>query len=55
MTDNRIGDEGAKALSEVLKANTTLKKLYLGSEKNEKEGVRTRNACSQVYRECDPR
>ena len=32
MTDNEIGDEGAKVLSEVLKVNTTLKVLYLWRE-----------------------
>ena len=32
MTDNVIGDEGAKALSEMLKVNTTLKTLNLWSE-----------------------
>ena len=39
MTDNRIGDEGAKSMSEVLKVNTTLATLYLGGEekRNERE------------------
>ena len=32
MTDNKIGDEGAKALSEMLKVNTTLTSLNLWSE-----------------------
>ena len=32
MADNEIGDEGAKAVSEMLKMNTTLKTLNLGSE-----------------------
>ena len=32
MTGNDIGDEGAKALSEMLKVNTTLTSLNLGSE-----------------------
>ena len=32
MTDNKIGDEGAKSMSEVLKRNTTLKSLGLGCE-----------------------
>ena len=32
MEDNEIGDEGAKALSEVLKVNTTLKALKLWRE-----------------------
>ena len=37
MTDNGIRDEGAKALSEGLKANATLKELNLWSEKERKE------------------
>ena len=32
-TDNKIGVEGAKAMSEMLKVNTTLIYLNLGSEK----------------------
>ena len=32
MTDNQIGDEGAKAMSEMLKVNTTLTTLKLLSE-----------------------
>ena len=31
MTENRIGYEGAKAMSEMLKGNTTLKELGLNS------------------------
>ena len=31
-TANNLGDEGARALSEALKANTTLATLYLPSE-----------------------
>ena len=37
MTVNDIGDEGAKALSEGLKANTALKELNLECEDEEKE------------------
>ena len=37
MTDNEIRDEGTKALSEMLKKNTTLTKLNLKSEE-EKRG-----------------
>ena len=37
MTDNEIGDEGAKALSEMLKVNTTLTSLQLLSEEERKE------------------
>ena len=29
-TDNNIGERGAKSLSDALKSNTTLTKLYLG-------------------------
>ena len=32
MTENDIGDEGAKALSEMMKVNTTLTSLDLSSE-----------------------
>ena len=32
MTDNGIGDEGAKAMSEMLKVNTTLTSLNLEGE-----------------------
>ena len=37
MTVNRIGDEGAKAMSEMLKVNSTLTTLNLGSEEEGKE------------------
>ena len=45
MTGNWIGDEGAKAMSEMLKVNTTLKTLYLQceSEKSETERKRKKN------------
>ena len=36
MTENGIGDEGARALSEMMKVNTTLTELNLGGEKKEK-------------------
>ena len=36
MTDNEIGDEGAKALSEMLKVNTTLTSLDLSGEEERK-------------------
>ena len=36
MTGNKIGDEGAKALSEMLEGNTTLKTLNLASEEEER-------------------
>ena len=37
MTGNRIGDEGAKAMSEMLKVNSTLTELDLGCEEERKE------------------
>ena len=37
MTDNGIGDEGAKAMSEMVKVNTTLTTLYLGREEERQE------------------
>ena len=37
MTDNWIGDEGAKSVSEMLKVNTTLTSLGLGGEEERKE------------------
>ena len=38
MIDNKIGVEGAKAMSEMLKVNTTLTSLNLwGEEKRKKE------------------
>ena len=36
MTGNGIGSEGAKALSEMLKVNTTLTSLSLNGSKKEK-------------------
>ena len=40
MTDNKIGDEGTKSMSEMLKLNTTLTSLNLGCEKEGKDGVK---------------
>ena len=37
MTDNEIGDEGAKAMSEMMKVNSTLTTLNLGGEEERKE------------------
>ena len=37
MTGNRIRDEGAKAISEILKVNTTLTTLNLYCEKKTEE------------------
>ena len=39
MTDNYIGDTGATSLSEALKTNTTLTKLYLWGEDKKKEDI----------------
>ena len=40
MTVNKIGDEGAKALSEMLKVNTTVTSLDLGGEEEERSEKR---------------
>ena len=40
MTGNDIGDEGAKAISEMLKVNTTLTSLDLSCEEEERERER---------------
>ena len=40
MTENKIGDKGAKTLSEMLRVNTTLKSFNLGCEKDEFKGKR---------------
>ena len=37
MTDNEIGDEGAKALSEMLKVNSALTTLNLTSEEERRD------------------
>ena len=37
MTGNQIGDEGAKAMSEMMKVNSTLTKLNLEGEEERKE------------------
>ena len=41
LADNKIGDEGARGLGDALKTNTTLTKLHLGCEHQEKH--RTHN------------
>ena len=40
MTDNKIGVEGAKTMSEMLKVNTTLSSLNLGCEEEERKEKR---------------
>ena len=40
MTGNGIGDEGAEAMSEMLKVNTTLTSLNLGCEEEERKEKR---------------
>ena len=42
--DNRIGDEGARMISEVLKSNSTLTKLNLYSEGEYKEWKKIKRA-----------
>ena len=42
MTGNGIGVEGAKAMSEMLKVNTTLKELKMRCEEESKEKERER-------------
>ena len=42
MTGNKIGDEGAKVMSEILKVNTTLTELNLESKEKEKSEERER-------------
>ena len=42
MTGNEIRVEGAKALSEMMKVNTTLTSLNLCSEENNKKGKRNK-------------
>ena len=37
MTDDEIGEEGAKAMCEMLKVNTTLKWLILNGEEERQE------------------
>ena len=38
LTDNKIGDEGAKALNEILKKNSTLTLLDLSCERGKEKG-----------------
>ena len=42
MTGNGIGDEGAKAMSSMMKVNTTLTTLNLGGEEERKREKRER-------------
>ena len=42
MTENGIGEEGAKAMSELLKVNTTLTSLNLRSEEEERKEKETK-------------
>ena len=42
LTENKIGDEGAKAMSEMLKVNSTLTTLDLGGEEERKEKEKER-------------
>ena len=46
MTDNKIGDEGAKAMSEMMKVNTTLTSLNLcGEGRGVKKTRKKRKSC----------
>ena len=42
-TENNIGDEGARMISEALKINTTLTGLYLGGNENWRNEVVVRH------------
>ena len=48
-TVNKIGDKGARMISEVLKSNSTLTKLWMGSE--EKTKRRKKKKKKKVKRE----
>ena len=42
MVDNKIGDEGAKAVSEMLKVNTRIRRLDLRGEEEERKEKKKR-------------
>ena len=48
MTDNEIGDEGAKSLSEMLKVNTRIRTLSLDSEWQKKRNTKMNELASCV-------
>ena len=48
---NEMGDEGARALSEALKVNTTLDTLKLSCEQEESEDGRTAEIGSNQYQQ----
>ena len=48
MTDNQIGDEGVKSLSEMLKVNTKMTHLYLHSELEKKRNTKMNGLISRV-------
>ena len=55
MTGNTIGDEGANAINEMLKTNTSLNDLNVGSlEENDNEGEKkkTRHTWKWEWTEC---
>ena len=49
MTDNQIGDDGVKSLSEMLKLNTTLTNLSLDSEWEKKRNTKKNGLTSCVF------
>ena len=48
MTDNQIGDEGMKSLSEMLKVNTRIRTLSLDSEWQKKRNTKMNELASCV-------
>ena len=55
MTDNLIGVEGAKSMSEMLKVNTTLTSLNLFCAEEEKRKEKEKEKTIQIDRQFDER
>ena len=55
MTDNEIGEEGAKSMSEMMKVNTTLTSLNLRGEEERKKGKKQEKRKRMNDREWDRR
>ena len=53
MAVDGIGLEGAKTVSEVLKVNTTLKRVGLDGKKSKEEDSQKKEKMSVIYREWD--
>ena len=51
--DNKIGDEGGKAIGEALKVNTSLTKIDLSQNKIGDEGVKAIEEAMEVNNSCD--